>query len=187
MEAQGETEFLTKLLCVYAAAEQQKHSRTLQLIEENIQTVTRAIRRMLWVMLGGVLLLWGNNVVAEWLPPALSTFGAKIAGCLLIGAGISFVAFTAYRALAERKLEQHRQQCRALLEAALDWRAVSDAALGLQAYARTELQCSRCGMQLVGSPQVAQIGENRTAPRRVAPHRITNGAGETTQLKRAEN
>ena len=48
MEAQGETEFLTKLLCMYADAEQEKHSRTMQMIEENIRTVTRAIRRMLW-------------------------------------------------------------------------------------------------------------------------------------------
>lgn len=183
MEAQGETEFLNKLLCVYAAAEQQKHSHTLRQIEENISIVTRAIRRMLWLMLGGALLLWGNYIIAEWLPPALSTFGAKIAGCLLIGAGISFISFTAYRAFAQHKLELHRQHCRALLEAALDWRTVSHAALNLQNYAPTELQCSRCGTRLLATPAEISLLRDRPTPAQITLNGVIQRPSEKIRLE----
>lgn len=187
MEAQGETEFLTKLLCMYADAEQEKHSRTMQMIEENIRTVTRAIRRMLWWMFGGTLLLWANNVISDLVPPELSIFGAKIAGCVLIGSGISLLAFTAYRIVALRRLENHRQQCRALLEAALDWQTVSDAALRLHGFTPRELQCSRCGMALsISASEPARIGSSMIGQRQISAMGTEvgrNGQNRVSNLK----
>jgi uncharacterized membrane protein YcjF (UPF0283 family) len=166
---------------MYADAEQEKHSHTMQMIEENIRTVTRAIRRMLWWMLGGTFVLWANNVISDLVPPDLSVFGAKIAGCILIGSGISLLAFTAYRILALRRLEHHRQQCRALLEAALGFRAVSDAALRLQGYTHGELQCSRCGMALsIPAPEPARIATSILGQRQIAAIGTDNGpAGQS--------
>ena len=166
MEAQGETEFLTKLLCIYAATEQQKHSRTLQLIEENIRTLSRAIQRMLWFMCIGAALLWANSVVAEWIPPGLVVFGAKVAGCWLIASGISFLAFFCYRALVQRKLERYRQHCRELLEAAVEWQSVSDATVRLREFAPKELHCARCRRELTGPEIAKQIGTGRGGMRR---------------------
>lgn len=165
MEARGETEFLTKLLCIYAATEEQKHSRTLQRIEENIQTLSRAIRRMLWFMCIGAALLWANGVVAEWIPPGLALFGAKVAGCWLIASGISFLAFYSYRLFVQRRLEQYRQHCRALLEAAVEWRSVTDQAVRFNGYQSTQVHCARCRMELSAPEAAKQIGAGRIGAR----------------------
>lgn len=165
MEACGETEFLTKLLCIYAATEEQKHSRTLQRIEENIQTLSRAIRRMLWFMCIGAALLWANGVVAEWIPPGLALFGAKVAGCWLIASGISFLAFYSYRLFVQRRLEQYRQHCRALLEAAVEWQSMSERTVQLREFPSTQLHCPRCRMELTDPEAAKQIGIGRMGTR----------------------
>lgn len=100
MEVEGETEFLNKLLGSFASADQQKHGEALRSVETNHMILCRAIRRVTWVCGAALLLLWGNSFLAGLVPPQIYLFGERIAGVLLIGAGISYVVFTLYRALA---------------------------------------------------------------------------------------
>jgi hypothetical protein len=142
MEVEGETEFLNKLLGSFASADQQKHGEVLRSVETSHSILCRAIRRMSWVCAGALLLLWGNSFLAGLVPPQLYLFGERIAGVLLIGAGISYVVFALYRAWVRRQLAYYRQYCRSLVEGALEWR--NDTAMRLQRFANEELHCAEC-------------------------------------------
>lgn len=156
MEVEGETEFLNKLLDNFADADQQKHGEVLRNVEWNHMILCRAIRRMTWVCAGAMLLLWGNSFLAGLVPPQLYLFGERIAGVLLIGAGISYVVFSLYRAWLRRRLAYYRQYCRSVVEAALEWR--DDTTLRLQRFANGEMRCAHCKGELlaVGSAETQQ-------------------------------
>lgn len=147
MEVEGETEFLNKLLGNFADADQQKHGEVLRSVESNHFILCRAIKRVTWVCAAALLLLWGNSFLAGLVPPQLYLFGERIAGVLLIGAGISYVVFALYRAWLRRRLAHYRQFCRSLIEAALEWR--DDTSFRLQRFANDQTQCARCKGELL--------------------------------------
>lgn len=152
MEIEGETEFLNKLLGSLASADQQRHGEALRDVETNHMILCRAIRRMSWVCAAGLLLLWGNSFLAGLVPPQIYLFGERIAGVLLIGAGISYAVFALYRLWLRRKRAYYRQYCRSVIEAALEWR--DDTALRFQRFAQAEMHCTRCkGELLAVSPR----------------------------------
>ena len=149
MEVQGETEFLNKLLCSFASADQQKHAEKLKTVESNHDIVSRAINRMAWLCAGALVLLWGNSFLAGLVPPQLYLFGERLAMTLLLGAAISYFSFVLYRLRIRRQLAYYRRYCRSLVATALEWR--SEAAVRLQRFAHEELYCARCKTALIGA------------------------------------